>query len=262
MADGPFLRVELKNQRPVELLDLTASLTALGEAYQDYAVSHGFDPLEGNVKLYIRELRTGSIVADLESLLHQASFVLDHRELFAAFLGNFNEIVSFFLTAAPWGSKEAPPRNVAERLSQVFEPIAKDGGSQLFLTIQGDVHLHTDYRYGSEQANVFQNQVRKFYGPRLPSTMPFRQEPLTLVQVRDDAKSTAGDRGVIERFSGKPVRLLFTNEEAKRRVLDQPENPFRLVFIVDGEMSTAGGEKPAVYKIQYVHASFDRDELG
>ena len=51
------------------------------------------------------------------------------------------------------------------------------------------------------------------------------------------------------------------NEEAKRRVLEQPENPFNLIFIVDGELGTAN-ERPAVYRIHYVHDSFDRSELG
>lgn len=256
----PLLRLEFRNQRPVELLDLTTSFMALGEAFQDHAISHGFDPLEKNVRLYIRELRTGSIIADLQSLMDQASLVLDHRELFASFLANLDDVIKFFLTLTE--SKGPPPsRVVAERTAQVLEPVAKDGGSQLFLNVAGDVHFH-HYEYNSAQANAYQNTVRKYFGPRLPSSQMFQREPLTLVQVRDDLRGHAGDRGIMERFSAKPIRLLFMNEEAKRRILEQPDNPFRLVFLVDGEMSTAGGEKPAVYKIYYVHGSFDRDELG
>lgn len=51
MSDEPFLRVQFKNQRPVELLDLTAALSALGRDYEEFAVKRGFDLKEGNVKL-------------------------------------------------------------------------------------------------------------------------------------------------------------------------------------------------------------------
>lgn len=259
----PFLRVEYKNSRPVELLDLTASLMALGEAYEDFAVTHGYDPLRGNVKLYIKELSSGSVIADLRAMLDQASFVIDHPELFAAFLSNLDEIVKFFLFFAERKSSDrAPSRIDAQRVGLVLEPIAKDGGAQIILQINGDVHTHYHQSYDSEQANVVQNQIRKYLGPSVPSSQRFHSEPLTLVQVRDDPKGQVGDKGVIERFSTKPLRLLFMNEEAKRSVLDGDRNPFKMVFLVDGEMSTAGGDRPAIYKIDYVRDTFDRDELG
>ena len=127
----------------------------------------------------------------------------------------------------------------------------------LILQIQGDVHLYPILQYDSQQANVIQNRVHRFLGPPLPQAITFQKEPLYLVQVRDDARAKVGDRGVIEKFSEKPVRLQFMNEEAKRRVIDTPENPFKLVFIVDGEVGYVGG-KPAVYKIYYVHDEFPR----
>lgn len=263
MPDDPFLRVEYKNRNSVELLDLTASLMALGESYEEFAVAHGYDPLKGNVRLYIKELRSGSIIADLKAMLDQASLVIDHPELFAAFLTSLDDLIKFFLFFADKKpSDHAPSRIEARRVEQILEPVAKDGGSQIILQINGDVHMHRSYHYNSEQANVVQNQIQKYLGPSLPSSQGFQGEPLTLVQVSDDPKGQTGDCGVIERFSPKPLRLLFMNERAKRRILEDKKNPFKKVFLVDGEMSTAGGDRPAVYKIGHVRDSFDRDELG
>ena len=53
VADGATLTVTLKNQRPVELVDLTTSFLALGQAYEDFVYTRGFDPVAGNVRLYI-----------------------------------------------------------------------------------------------------------------------------------------------------------------------------------------------------------------
>lgn len=234
------------------------SLMALGQEYEDYASTlAGQAP--GNVKLYIRELRTGSVIADLEPILEQVSFIIEHRELFAGFMANFNDLVAFFLPELEL-RRTPPTRRQAERVGQIFEPVAKDGGSQLILQVQGDVHFHAaqELNYTSQQANAIQNKVRRFLGPSLPRTITFHEEPLYLVQVRDDPKGQVGDRGVVEKFSDKPVRLRFMNEEAKQRVLDALL-PFKRVFLVDGEVGTAG-DTPAVYKIHYVHESFERTD--
>ena len=127
------------------------------------------------------------------------------------------------------------------------------------MQVQGDLHVHQSFAYNSEQANAVQNRVRRFLGPSLPRVLTFQREPLYLVQVRDDPKGQVGDRGVVEKFSNRPVRLQFMNEVAKRAVLESSENPFKLVFIVDGEVGYVE-DRPALYKISYVHEHFPRPD--
>jgi hypothetical protein len=252
----PTLGIRLENKRPVELLDLTASLHAFGEEYGDFVNSHGFDPIADNVRLYITELRTGSIIAELQAIAEQSSFVLKHGEIFAAFLTHFSDIVGFFLTMSKPPNIPDVSRTEAERIAQIFEPVAKDSGSQLFMNVKGDVTIN--YNYTSDQANTIQNNVRRYLGPSHTHTGPFTKEVMTLYQMRGDT-SKAGDRGIIEAFGKKPVKLEFMNEEAKRAILDRTDNPFRLAFIVDGIVSTADG-KPALYKIYTVHDAIERPE--
>jgi len=64
----PIIIFKLSNSKPVDLLDLTGSLAAFGEAYSDYVVHAGYDIEPGNVRLFIREIRTWSIIADLVSM--------------------------------------------------------------------------------------------------------------------------------------------------------------------------------------------------
>ena len=260
MAEDSFLRVRIANKRPVELLDFTSSMTALGRSFEDYVIAQGFDNIEQNTKLYVKAFRKGSIIAELQALLDQTSFVIDHKEMFAAFLSNFVDIANFFLSSHKAEDKEAPPRIAAERVAQVVEPIAKDNGSVIIFQVQGDLHLH-QHRINSVQANAIQNGVRRHYGPSLPTNIHFRGEILTLFQLRDDLRGRVGDRGIIDKFSPRPVRLLFMSEEAKRQVLEQPENPLHLAFIVDGEVGLIDG-KPAIYKIYYVHESLGRSDTA
>jgi hypothetical protein len=37
-SDGDYLRFELKNSKPVDLLDWTGALSAFGDAYKDYVI--------------------------------------------------------------------------------------------------------------------------------------------------------------------------------------------------------------------------------
>lgn len=250
------LKVELKNTKPVELIDLTTSLTALGQSYEDFVHSHGYDPVAGNVRLYIKELRGGSIIAELAAMMDQASFIVEHADTFAGFVAHLNELTAYFLgqrTAKPI----EPTKKEAERFSQIIEPVAKDGGANFNMNIQGGTHrIEVHFHMPSERANAAQNGVRRFLGNRPPVTGVHHDQLLTLAQVRGDTKARAGDFGVIEQFSDKPVKLRFASEEVKASLLEVP-HPFDMVFVVDCEVMTVEG-KPAQYKIYVVKDAFPK----
>lgn len=256
MAEAGLL-IDFKNRRPVELLDLTASLSALGQEYVDFVHSRGFDPKTGNIRLYVAGIRTGSIITELKAIAEQASLVLEHTELFCAFVANLDDIVKYFLGRPRVGLDYSPvSKSEASRVAQVLEPVAKDSGSQLILSVTGDINAPITININSEEANAVQNGVRRFLGPPIPTQGRFEKEVLYLRQVSGDAKAKVGDRGTIERFSTKPVRLEFMNEPAKRAVLDQPF-PFAKAYLVDGQAGTVEGE-PVLYKIYAVDDVLDR----
>src|SRR5260221_8679518 len=168
-VDDPSVRYELKNQKPVDLLDLTSSLAAFGESYQDFVTDAGFDLEPGNVRFFVKDIRSGSIIADLASQAAQGSLTLQHVEAAAAFMANLNDIIQFFLgIGAPSSPREKPSKREADQVIKILEPVAKDGGSQLFLTVSnGDIHLH-QHHYDSQQANAAQNSARRYLGPPIP----------------------------------------------------------------------------------------------
>jgi hypothetical protein len=74
-AQPAVLTYYLKTTQPVGLLDLTASLTAIGEQFRRFMREDGADIAEEDIRLYIKEVREGSVVADLIALAQQLSFV-------------------------------------------------------------------------------------------------------------------------------------------------------------------------------------------
>jgi hypothetical protein len=255
------LIVCLANTKPVELVDLGQSFEALGELYTEFVHSKGYEPMAGNARLYLVDVRSGSIVASLKGLLDQASFLVDHLDVLAGFLANVNDLIKFFtVQETSKGADLTITRTEALRLSKVLEPVAKDGGAQIVFEIKGNTAPVTvnNIVVTSERANAIQNNVRRFLGPTVPENGNFEKEVLYLQQMRGDSKTSVGDRGVIEKFSMKPVKLYFMTPEVKDAILDQPENPFKMSYVVDGEVSTAKGE-PALYKVTKVHDAIERE---
>jgi hypothetical protein len=253
------LTVRIDNTRPVEVADLGQSLQALGKQYEEFVVSHGFDHRPANARLFVAHLETGSIIVTLQTLLDQASFVLKHVDVLAGFVANLNEIINYLLQQDRVPKPERITRDDAERISTILEPVAKDSGSQVTFAISGNTAPITvnNVIVNSEKANAVQNGARRFLGPSIPMHGNFEREVMYLQQMRGDSKSTVGDRGVIEKFSPKPIKLHFMTPAVKASILDQPENPFKMAYIIDGQVSTVEG-KPALYKIDAVHEAIER----
>lgn len=258
MGTDETLHVELRNSQPIELKDLTLSLLALGQVYEDYVVAAGHDRAKGNVKLYVKELRSGSVIAELAPFAEQAHAFIDHIEVFAGFITSLNDLVQFFIGSRPSGD-QIPTKKQAEQITQIVEPVAKDGGSQLILNVTGPVSIHTTFNINSVEAGAVQNGVRRFLTAKVPENRIYPGEVLYLHQVRDDAKGKAGDLGVIDRISSRPVPLRFASDHVKATILDQPDNPFRKAFIATVDVRTVG-DKPAVYRVLSVEDILDRPD--
>jgi hypothetical protein len=244
-TDGTLL-VELKNQKPIELRDLTLSFLALGQAYEDYVVSAGHEHIAGNVRLYVKELRSGSVIAELMAKADQAHAFLDNIETIAGFVTSLNDVLQFFLGLSP-PKAQPPTKKLAEQLNQIIEPVAKDGGAQFIIQVNGDFHLDKRVMINSRDANAVQNQIGRFLSASLPKDEILRGEVLYLRRVSDETKGNIGDKGTIERLSPKLVPLRFDSHAAKQIILDQPY-PFRVAFVVDVDVRTVSG-RPALYRI-------------
>lgn len=252
---GHMLTVELKNSKPVDLIDFTGSLLALAEEFNEYAVGKSADPIPGNVRLYVREMRPGSIIADLMPAGEQLSWVLDHKDIVAGFVTHIKEIAQYFLGNV---GLPKPSCQSAERMFRMMEPVAKDSSSQLNImaTDNARVEVHQHFHAGFLEAGAVQNTVAKLRLPEPPATAIQTDRIMMLEQVKNDASAKTGDRGIIESIWGGPVKLQFLSEAAKQRVIAISENPFQKAFVVDVEAKTARG-RPVIYRVLEVKEVID-----
>lgn len=253
MQEAEFT-IEVKNTRPIELLDLTASLTALANEYQRHLQRDHAEDAASEVRLYVKEIRTGSIVAELmaasPTILQGLSYV-NTVVSFSTFLKKSYD----FLT----GKSEAKPteldRKALEHLSQIVEPIAKDNGSQLNIgTIHGNIYYVT-----SAEANQAQNTVTRLLRDESISATKYQEKVLLYWhQARNDVKSKAGDKGIIESISDMPIKVICMKDSLKSEMILDIENPFKEAYIVDVAVETINS-KPVVYKIMALYDKVPRD---
>jgi hypothetical protein len=260
MPEETLLSIEIKNTQPVELDDLTAALSGIAEEYKRH-VLFGEQPSEfREVKLFVKEMRGGSIIADL----------VTYGPLVFPFIVQANEIVEFtkhlkrcydYLLAR----NQEKPANLEKadlvNLSKIVEPIAKDNGAQINIAT---AHFHSPVQItiNSLEANAAQNRIKR--------EIELLQEPVTGVhekvllywyQARNDPKSQAGDRAIIESISRSSVKAVFANESVKARMLLADDNPFTHAYVTDVAVETVK-DRPALYRILNVHEKLDKPTDG
>lgn len=259
MTHNAVLRIEINNKKPVELADFTASMAAFADAFKQYASENTMDPLPDNMRLYVKSMQDGSIIAEMVALTEQAQFIYEHAKVLAGFVGNLHDLINFFLGRERSLPQPAEPTaREAKQVASIVEPIAKDSAAQMNIVLNGDVHLHHHITIDSVQANAIQNAAARYGLKKLPSAIIAPDQLLVLEQVKNSAKSGSGDRGIIEAISPRPVKLQFASEDIKRQILNLYENPFQLIFQVDIEVRSVDG-KPAMYRILQVIDTISRD---
>ena len=253
MQEAEFT-IEVKNTRPIELLDLTASLTALANEYQRHLQRDHAEDAASEVRLYVKEIRTGSVIAELMAASPSIIQGLSYANTVVSF-STFLKKSYDFLT----GKSDAKPveldRKALEHLSQIVEPIAKDNGSQLNIgTLNGNVYYVT-----SAEANQAQNTANRLLKDESTSATKYREKVLLYWhQARNDARSTTGDKGIIESISEMPVKVICMKDSLKAEMILDIENPFKEAYIVDVAVETING-KPVIYKIMKLHDKVPRE---
>lgn len=261
MDDDPpseKLVIELKNVRPLELIEMADCLLSAGAEYQEYLAENESAAASEEVKLFVREVRQGSAIFEMWAgcwnLLPQ---VLQHGTTLLRFLRNLKETVDF-LKGVP-GKKPRLTKKKLERATRIFQPTAKDvQGAQFNIYVESGGKLADSLHVGNIEANAIQNRARiEMETLKEPVVGMHENKVLYLYQARNDTQSATGDKAVIESISASPVRTTYATPEAKAKVIGVEGNPFRNAYVVDVRVETVEN-KPALYVVLRIHSTISR----
>lgn len=255
MESNYAIRIEIKNKKPIELVDLTNSFFNIADEYKRYTESKFGELKKEDVTLYIQDIKSGSIIADLFSITPAILPILSNSQdaaniiQFASYLKN---VYDFLL-----GRNNNRPNFTKVNylnFAGFVEPIAKDNASQLNIHTIHNEKVELIFNLSSIDANAAQNSVKRELGLLAePSTGIHRNVVFYWYQARNDASSQAGDKVIIESIYPFPVKAIFDSELVKSKVVWCNENPLTSGYLVDVSVETIQG-KPVLYKILDIHS--------
>jgi hypothetical protein len=263
MRDAPaYVSVSIDVQEPIELVEFVGIFTSLANQFDKF-IRASHPELEGDARIYIKEVRKGSIEADL------IPWAL-------AIIGNMDRILIVEDFVRRYGSRLSPYFEIGGRdpeatksdlrdLTQAVVAIANDpAGTSRISTVaieRDGVKTKAVIQFDTVQARTALRELdahrreleRKEAADHENVLMTFFQSNL-----KDSAKS--GEQVLIESVHPKPLPIIYCSELARQRVkgemLHGDRNIYRLGFLVDVNLETLCG-RPVAYRLINVRDVID-----
>lgn len=234
---GRSLIFEIKNSRPVDLIQLTTALAALGDQFKRFIAEEG--DIDADARLYVHEIRAGSIIAELIAFGKAIGDLYEVSDKLAGFVPLLSDMTQAVLNLRP--AAKGLDRATVKNIRNIYAPIAVDPGAQLNVIDNSNGTINFNFNVTPPDAATIVYNADHLLNSQLPDEQRFTNEPMTLFQMRNAPPGRTGDYGTIDRFSPKARKLTFMSEEVKDTILHHEGNPFEQVFWVDGVVKTAGG---------------------
>ena len=261
---SPFVRLTLDVKRPIELGEFVGAFTALGAEYDRFLKQDGPTNLGGT--LYVREVRQGSIVADIITVSHDVGQVYGALRPVIDFVKIYGHRLKSY--TRPGGRTEGASKSELQGFSEQVAAIASTPGSRLRLAAmtveRGEERTHAAFSFDTEEARDMQGRIED-HRLALNHTSRGDRDRVLMVFTRSDVSSApvgqrSGERVLIESISSVPRPLIYASELAegriKHEITEEPDNVYKKGFVVDVNVETRNG-KPVAYSVTAVHQVID-----
>lgn len=257
-----YLTLTLDLKEPIEIEEFAKVFAGLGGMFDDY-LKQEHPEMRGTANLFVREVRDGSIVADLVPSIPDMIGYMDNVLIVLGFGSLFSKRVRGFITGS-WMEKAS--KSQLNHVTNVLTAVATDpNGSARIETVA--------YRENGEERELIANftsqearaavQVIEDQKRSLDAKEGY-DEPMALLTFERPAKSVAGvgkrtgEKAVIEKISTKPLPVIYASDMAQKSIKSafQSENVFKQGFVVDVNVERRNG-KPIAYRIMNLHQTID-----
>jgi hypothetical protein len=258
------LSIKIENGHQLELNQLASSLNAFSAQYDSFLRKSNVDYAKNDRKLYISELKQGSIIIELVSSI-------------AASADNFNAIFEFFnylRLSFDWllergDRKFRYSKHDLEQLSEFVGPVAVDKKSAICISITNSNLNNAAIFIDHLQANAAQNIASKKVEDTMEENQKIFHRELMYWANADfsEQKNRISDKVIIENIDKRSKIAIFLNENDKKAATSYdsrfPQKNWQgLGYIVDVEISYIQ-DSPKAYRILKLYAdeTFDPDSI-
>jgi len=269
MGEHPaHIILNLKTKEPIELGDFVGAFVALGNDYERFTSERGIDD-KGEAKIYVKEVRAGSIEADLIPWLSIfAPFIADMEKaiivedfvrrwgarLIDLLQGNKSELPSSSSELKDWSRMVEAIANDPDGKATISAAVFEDGKREIRAAVEFDTHQ-------ARKALAVIEERRKEL--ELQGVEPYQRALMVFTRsdVNDaDINKRSGERVKIEEIHNRSLALMYGSELAedriKHEIREADENVFKKGFVVDVMVKLRNGN-PVAYSVVHVHDVID-----
>ena len=271
MSEGSIhliLRIDAK--QPIELSAFVGAFTSLSNEF-DRHIKDSNPDLKSDAKIFVREIRQGSIEADMFPALTVLAGVIsqmDQMIIVEEFVRLWGRRLSELIA-----SKNGAPNSKSELKdwANATEAMANDpdGTSTLEAAYfeDGKKQIKAAYKFTSIDARKAQSHIEEKKA-ELDKKSNADHERVLMVFTRSDINSVdvgkrSGEMVKVEAVNTKSLPLKYgsslAEERIKHEIREADDNIFKKGFSVDVNVELINN-KPAVYSVTNVHQVFDLPE--
>ncbi|UUX51163.1 hypothetical protein NUH88_05595 [Nisaea acidiphila] len=264
---GAHIEVTIDTEEPIELGDFVSAFTSIANQYERYMKREHPD-LRDDAKVYVREVRTGSIIADLVPHAGTLISLMDQILIVRQFVHAYGERLSVYLGGN--GRLDDASKGELDDLMKQVGAIAKskNGKGQIAAVVyeNGQRQVRAAVTFNTNESRAAIKQIED-HRKALDAISSADRQRVLMVFKRSDVGSAdvgvkSGERVIIESLSDRDLPLIYGSSLAEERIKDQmrniEENIYHKGFVVDVNVQTRGG-RPAAYAVTHVHQIIDLD---
>ena len=269
--DGAHIRLKLDTSDPIALADFVANFVGIGNQFEKF-VAREYPNIKADSEIYIKEVRSGCIEADLVAWIVGAGGALaagawaidaiDKIQIFSKFVEwTKGRISPYFQRGGR--TEDATKSDLADWL-KTTQAIAHDenGSSRLEAAAfeDGERKVRAAFKFTTVEAREAERQINE-HKAELDATEGAEHNRVMMRFVRPSIEKVSshkrtGERALIEAIYPKPLAVLYASDMARERIQhelkDSAVNPFNLLFDVDVNVEISRGN-PVAYRIVDMH---------
>lgn len=268
----PHLLLRIETQSPIELGEFVSLFVGLGNQFEKFIATERPEE-KGDVRFYVREVRAGSIFAELvpyvgPPLLGGAMAAVKNANDIAKFVETFGGKLKRYFAFK--GREDAASKGDLADYLRTVAAIAHDADANLSLTAYDDGKKRVEFDFATSQARVAEGNLIEHRAELDQRTDADYKRVLMRFTRTDVSHATtgkrSGERVLIEAIHAKPLPIVFASTLAEERIrheiAEADENVYKKAFDVDANVEKIN-DRPVAYRIVAVHDVIDLpDELA
>lgn len=278
--DGAHIRLNLSTSGPIAITDFVAEFVGIGNQFEKF-VAREYPDLKVGSEVYVKEVRSGSIEADLVTWVTNGGALvagayalnaidaLDKAQILAKFIGDLGgKLGSYFKRGGR--AKDVSKSDLSDFL-KTAQAIANDPNAVARLEAaafeDGERKVKAAFKFTTPEARQAEQEIAE-HRRELETKTDENQSRVLLRFVRPSVESgkpgkRGGERGIIASIQKRALPVLYASTMAEQRMLHEKMqlegNVFRALFDVDVNVELGPTSRPIAYRITEVHTVIEDD---